>query len=233
MSELRLSTIKIGNKTSLLLIFDLDGTLIDSSEDLAISVNAMLRHFGRGELDRETIQSYVGNGAPVLVRRAFGAEAPEQEVAEGLKFFLKFYRAHALEHTRLYPGVREAVNDLAAKHSLAVLTNKPERISKDIVAFLQLSAQFPRVFGGDRFPAKKPDPVGILALMEETSTQPEDTMMIGDTDIDIQTARNAGVRSCGVAWGFRPESFAQVPPDLLVQTPEELVERVGAGAYSL
>jgi phosphoglycolate phosphatase len=217
----------------LLLIFDLDGTLIDSSEDLAISVNAMLRHFGRGELDRETIQSYVGNGAPALVRRAFGPDVTEAVLADGLAFFLKFYRSHALEHTRLYPGIREAVEELSLKHSLAVLTNKPERISADIIAFLGLSRQFPRVVGGDRFPAKKPDPVGIRALMQDTNAKPEETVMIGDTDIDVQTARNAGVRSCGVAWGFRPESFVNVPPDLLVQTPEELARRVIVEAYSI
>lgn len=217
----------------MLLIFDLDGTLIDSSEDLAISVNAMLRHFGRRELDRETIQSYVGNGAPALVRRALGTDATEAILAEGLAFFLKFYRGHALEHTRLYPGIREAVEKLSRTHSLAVLTNKPERISTDIIAFLGLSRQFPRVVGGDRFPSKKPDPVGIKALMQESNAKAEETVMIGDTDIDVQTARNAGVRSCGVAWGFRPESFANVPPDLLVHTPEELAQRIGVGVYSI
>jgi phosphoglycolate phosphatase len=210
----------------LLLIFDLDGTLIYSSEDLAISVNATLRHFGRGELDRETIQSYVGSGAPALVRRAFGSDVTEATLEDGLAFFLSFYRAHALEHTRLYPGIREAVDELAQKHSLAVLTNKPERISTDIIAFLKLTRQFPRVVGGDRFPAKKPDPAGLRALMQDTNTKAEETVMIGDTDIDVQTARNAGVRSCGVTWGFRPESFMNVPPNLLVHTPGELAQRI-------
>jgi phosphoglycolate phosphatase len=221
----------------LLLIFDLDGTLIDSSEDLAISVNATLRHFGRGQLDREVIQSYVGNGAPALVRRAFGPGTSEETVAEGLAYFLKYYRAHALEHTKLYPGVREAVGELAPHHSLAVLTNKPERISVDIIAALGLAEQFPRVYGGDRFASKKPDPIGIQALMQDTGIGKAETMMIGDTDIDIETARKAGVRSCGVSWGFRPESFANTPPDILVERPEELVEHLlageGAGARSL
>lgn len=208
--------------TRLLIIFDLDGTLIDSSEDLAISVNATLRNFGRGELDRDVIQSYVGNGAPALVRRAVGAEAPEELFAEALSFFLKFYRVHALEHTKLYPGIREVVGQLSERHSLAVLTNKPERISADIVAALGLAKHFPRVYGGDRFPNKKPDPVGIQALMRDAGFEPLDTIMVGDTSIDVETARKAGVRSCGVGWGFRPESFETVPPDILIERPEEL-----------
>jgi phosphoglycolate phosphatase len=207
----------------LLLIFDLDGTLIDSSEDLAISVNATLRDAGRAELDGDLIQSYVGNGASVLIRLAFGPDASEAAVADGLAFFLKFYRAHALEHTKLYPGIREVVHELAGQHTLAVLTNKPERISVDIIAALGLADDFARVYGGDRFANKKPDPVGIETLMRDTGIGRSETMMIGDSDVDIQTARKAGVRSCGVGWGFRPESFAGCRPDILIQSPEELL----------
>lgn len=221
----------------MLLIFDLDGTLIDSSEDLALSVNATLRNFGRSELHRDVIQAYVGDGAPALVRRAFGPDAPQETVAEGLAFFLKFYRAHALEHTKLYPGIRDVVEQLSTHHSLAVLTNKPEQISVDIIAALGLADHFPLVYGGDRFANKKPDPIGIQALMAAAGVGQSETIMIGDTSIDVQTARNAGVRSCGVEWGFRPESFASVPPDLLVRRPEELLQHVAScssiGVHSL
>ena len=210
----------------MLLIFDLDGTLIDSAEDLAISMNATLRNAGRQELDAAVIQSYVGDGAQMLVRRAFGPDTPEEIVAAGLAFFLKYYRAHSLEHTRLYPGIRELVEQLATRHLLAVLTNKPERISTDIIAALGLAECFPRIYGGDRFAGKKPNPIGIEALLQDTGMGQADTMMIGDTSIDIETARNAGVRSCGVGWGFRPESFASVPPDILIQRPEELLQHV-------
>lgn len=210
----------------MLLIFDLDGTLIDSSEDLAVSVNAMLRNAGRPELHTDVIQAYVGNGAPALVRRAFGEDASEEAVNDGLVFFMNFYRAHSLEHTRLYPGIREVVERLARQHTLAVLTNKPERISGDIIAGLGLRDCFAHVYGGNRFKNKKPHPAGIQALMSETGIGQPETMMIGDTSIDVETARNAGVRSCGVAWGFRPESFADVPPDLLVQRPEELIHHL-------
>ena len=211
----------------MLLVFDLDGTLIDSSKDLAISMNAMLEHFGRAPLDPTLIYSYIGNGAAVLVRRALGPEVSEKLLNEALHFFLKFYRAHSLEHTQLYPGIRSMIEGLAdAGNSLAILTNKPVRISFDIIGALGLQKHFMRVYGGDSFPAKKPDPIGIVALRDEANASAEQTLMVGDSGVDVQTARNAGVRSCGVAWGFQPEAFAVDPPDLLIHDPRELLEQL-------
>jgi phosphoglycolate phosphatase len=212
----------------LLLIFDLDGTLIDSAQDLAVSMNATRQHFGLAPVDPKLIYSYVGNGASVLVKRAVVSEAGEAVLADALAFFLNFYRAHALEHTKLYPGVRHALETLAeAGHTLSVLTNKPERISSDIIAALGLGPRFVRVYGGDSFASKKPDPVGILTLIREASATPDSTMMIGDSSVDIRTARNAGVRSCGVSWGFQPDSFALETPDLVISNPYELVQVTG------
>lgn len=208
----------------MLIIFDLDGTLIDSAKDLAISMNATREHFGMPAIDPQLIYSYVGNGAAILVRRALGSEASEALLQEALVFFLKYYRAHALEHTQLYPGVREAVEQLSkGGHKLAILTNKPVRISFDIVGALRLQSYFMRVYGGDSFATKKPDPLGITTLMDETASASTDTVMVGDSAVDVQTARNAGVRSCGVAWGFQPEAFELEPPDLLVREPGELL----------
>jgi phosphoglycolate phosphatase len=213
----------------LLLIFDLDGTLIDSSQDLAISMNATREHMGMPPLDPKLIFSYVGNGAPTLVRRALGPGASEETVTEALTFFLKFYRVHALEHTKLYDGVREVISQLADQnHALAVLTNKPVRISADIIAALGLSGEFRKVYGGDSFPLKKPDPIGINTLRNETGAGRLHTLMIGDSGVDVQTARNAGVSSCGVAWGFQPESFDSNRPDFLVRHPSELLEVVSS-----
>jgi phosphoglycolate phosphatase len=212
-----------------LIIFDLDGTLIDSAKDLAVSMNAMREHLGMPALEPALIYSFIGNGAAMLVRRALGADATDKLVEEGLSFFLKYYRAHALEHTQLYPGVRELLDTLAGKHKLAILTNKPVKISFDILAALGLGTYFQQVYGGDSFAGKKPDPVGIRALMTENATAPSDTWMVGDSSVDIQTARNAGVRSCGVAWGFQPGSFETTPPDVLIHSPGELerhLERV-------
>jgi phosphoglycolate phosphatase len=208
----------------LLLIFDLDGTLIDSSVDLAISMNATREHVGMPPLDPALIFSFVGNGAATLVRRALGPSAPEDLVESALAFFLKFYRAHALEHTRLYPGVEEIVETLAAEgHTLAVLTNKPVRISTDIMKALKLSDLFLRIYGGDSFPRKKPDPIGITTLQQEANTEANDTLMVGDSGVDVQTARNAGVRSCGVTWGFQPEALETDAPDYLVHSARELL----------
>jgi phosphoglycolate phosphatase len=211
----------------LLIIFDLDGTLIDSSKDLAISMNATREHFGLAPLDPALIYSYVGNGAGVLVRRAMGSNASDETVREALDFFLKFYRVHALEHTKLYPGVREAIEELfRAGHKQAILTNKPVRISFDIIGALGLQNYFMRVYGGDSFSYKKPDPTGVIQLIGEAGVMPSETLFVGDSGVDVQTARNAGVRSCGVSWGFQPEAFEVYPPDLLIRDPRQLLEQL-------
>jgi len=156
----------------LLIIFDLDGTLIDSSRDLAISTNATRAHFSLPPLDQHTINSYVGNGAAVLVRRAMGNGADEETVASALAYFLQYYRAHSLEHTRLYTGIHEVVNQLSARgHRLAVLTNKPVKISSDILAALDLGQHFFRIYGGDSLPNKKPQPDGILRIVKEAGAR--------------------------------------------------------------
>ena len=218
----------------MLLIFDLDGTLIDSSRDLAISVNATRRHFGLEPLDQQIVNSYVGQGAPVLVRRAMGSQFSEDQLEEALAFFLKYYRAHALEHTRLYGGVKEAVVELSqCGHVMAVLTNKPESISFDIIRALGVDNYFVRVIGGNTLPHKKPHPAGILTLAEQTVTARGEVLMIGDSSVDVETARNAGVRSCGVTWGLQPESLQVVQPDFLVRHPQELCASVREAAQSI
>jgi phosphoglycolate phosphatase len=211
----------------LLIIFDLDGTLIDSSKDLTISTNATRAHFDLPPLDEKVVSSYVGNGAPVLVRRAMGHEATEETVASALAFFLNYYRAHALEHTKLYAGVRGMIEDLARDgHRLGVLTNKPRKISFDILAALRIERLFLQVYGGDTLANKKPDPAGILLMAKETAVPISETLMVGDSKVDVQTARNAGARSCGVTWGFQPETFDEFPPDFVVKRPMDLINTV-------
>jgi phosphoglycolate phosphatase len=208
-----------------LLIFDLDGTLIDSRLDLAHAVNAMRAHMGMPPLENERVYSYVGNGAPVLVRRALGEGAGEEEAQRGLEFFLRYYREHALDNTTLYPGVREAITRLgAAGKRLAVLTNKPVKVSRAIIEGLGVGGCFFQIYGGNSFDVKKPDPAGVDALMREAGVDRSRTLMIGDSSVDIQTARNAGVRSCGVTYGFQPESLADPKPDLLVDNMQDLAK---------
>lgn len=206
-----------------LLIFDLDGTLIDSRLDLAHAANATRAHMGLGPLEHERVYSYVGNGAPVLIRRVLGPDATEAQVEEALEFFLEYYREHKLDYTVLYPGVRAALDRLhAAGLTLTVLTNKPVGISRAIVEGLGIGGHFRQVYGGNSFDFKKPHPIGVETLMAECGAARERTMMVGDSSVDIQTARNAGVQSCGVTYGFLPESLQEVPPDLLVDRLEEL-----------
>ena len=209
-----------------LLIFDLDGTLIDSRLDLAHAVNNTRAQAGRGPLPHEQIFSFVGNGAPVLIQRAMGPEATEEEVERALEFFLDYYRHHALDYTVLYPGVRESLDRLhAAGAKLAVLTNKPVRISRRIMEGLGVAPLFFQIYGGNSFEHKKPHRIGIDTLRSEAGTAAEHTWMVGDSYVDVQTARNAGVASCGVSWGFQPETFREFPPDVLVDRLEEFADR--------
>jgi phosphoglycolate phosphatase len=210
-----------------LLIFDLDGTLIDSKLDLANSVNAARAHLGLGPLDLPAISASVGYGAPVLMRKVLGAEATEAQVAQALAFFLQYYRSHALDSTKFYPGVKESLErlHLAGKH-LAILSNKPEAISRAIVHGLRVSEFFFRVYGGDSLAAKKPDPAGIEHIMSEARVGRAATIMVGDTAVDVETAHKAGVRACGVRFGFAPETFDRLPPDFLVDRMEELADWV-------
>jgi phosphoglycolate phosphatase len=216
-----------------LLIFDLDGTLIDSKLDLAHSVNAARAHMGLGPLDLALISKYVGHGAPVLMRRAMGPEISDVQVAEALEFFLEHYRQHAFDRTRPYPGVKESLERLhAADKRLAVLTNKPVELSRKIMEGLTLAPLFFQVYGGNSFAAKKPDPAGVRQLMTEAGIGRDRTMMVGDTSVDVETARNAGVPVCGVKYGFQPASFENAPPDLLVDRMEQLADWVLEGCFT-
>src|SRR4051812_5486114 len=151
-----------------LLIFDLDGTLADTRVDLANAVNATRRHVGMDPLTNERVYTYVGNGAPVLIRRALGEQATEAEVQEALEYFLEYYGAHDLDNTTLYPGVREALDRFRdAGKRMAVLTNKPVRMSRVIVEGLGVGGHFFRIYGGNSFEFKKPNPIGVETLIAE------------------------------------------------------------------
>jgi phosphoglycolate phosphatase len=206
-----------------LVIFDLDGTLVDSVDDLCNAVNAARGYMGLPPLPHDVVASYVGNGAPVLIRRAMGPDATEQQIEDALAFFLSYYREHMLDHTRPYPGVVETLETLHSRGlKMAVLTNKPQRFSRDMCAGLGLSQYFFQIYGGNSFEQKKPDPIGICTLIEEAGARPQETWMVGDSATDVLTARNAGVRSVGVTYGISPESLREAPPDFLIDSITEL-----------
>jgi phosphoglycolate phosphatase len=210
-----------------LLIFDLDGTLVDSKLDLVHSVNAARGLMKLPPISEELVSSYVGNGAPVLMRRALGPEASEADVQRALEYFMGYYREHMLDNTRLYPGVKEALDRLRnAGSNMAVLTNKPVRISRELVNRIGLEGHFFQVYGGNSFEQKKPDPIGVEALLRESGIARERAVMVGDSGVDIRTARNAKIRACGVTYGFQPEGFVEDPPDIVVDDMNELVNYV-------
>ena len=223
-----------------LLIFDLDGTLVDSRIDLANSVNAMLRHYGKPELPNDLIASYIGNGAPMLVRRSLGDPDDESFVQEALLYFMAYYREHKLDTTYVYDGIKDVLELLrngqnggaAAKMKMAVLSNKPVGPSKAIVEALGLGGYFFQIYGGNSFHTKKPDPAGVEALLAESGAHAEETVIIGDSDVDIITARNAGAYSIGVTYGLAPHTLEDAPPDVLVDHPTELADVLGPHAQS-
>ena len=216
-----------------LLVFDLDGTMIDSAQDLCNSVNEALIHVGLKRLRNQLIASYVGNGAPMLMRRALAAsrnipveQVNQDEFATAYEFFLTYYREHKLDFTYAYAGVLDALKALHELHDtadgmtrvMAVLTNKPVRPARGICEGLGMASYFLHIYGGDSFPRKKPDPLGLQSLMKETGARPEETVMIGDSKVDVETARNAGVWSIGCVFGFGPQNLMETPPDIVVDT---------------
>ena len=219
-----------------LLVFDLDGTLIDSQIDLANSINAMLAHLGKPELPHAVLLGYIGDGATMLVRRALGDPEgdvhDEEYVNTALEFFLAYYRVHKLDFTYVYAGVAEtlaAIREAWPGIAMAVLTNKPVNPSREICAHFGLDRYFFQIYGGNSFHTKKPDPSGLLALMDEASAldtaaakiTAADTVMIGDSEVDILTARNCGARSIGCSYGLSPQSLAAAAPDAIIDTPLE------------
>lgn len=219
-----------------LLVFDLDGTLIDSAQDLCNSVNAALAQSGRGPLADPVIAGFVGNGAPLLVRRslAMAGGVPPEEIDESLlndayACFIQHYREHKLDFTYAYEGVLESLAALKALHdtpgnlprTMAVLTNKPVRPARGICEGLGMADYFLHIYGGDSFPLKKPDPLGLRTLMTEAAATPEETVMIGDSKVDVITARNAGAWSIGCAFGFGQDTLSETRPDILVDRPAD------------
>jgi phosphoglycolate phosphatase len=215
-----------------LLVFDLDGTLIDSRKDLCDAVNAMLAALGRVGLPESVIASYIGDGAGMLVRRALGDPTDEGAVERALGLFLDFYRVHKLDHTYVYDGVFGSLDALRGRvASMAVLTNKPVKPSLEICAALGLASYFFAIYGGNSFATKKPDPEGLRQLMREAGVGPEETLMVGDSEVDILTARAVGAWSLGCRYGLSPHTIDAMRDeglvDVIVDTPAEWAQALG------
>jgi phosphoglycolate phosphatase len=212
-----------------LIVFDLDGTLIDSRKDLANSINAMLTEFKRQPLPEEIISEYIGDGAGMLVRRALGDPADEPLIESALSSFLNHYREHKLDFTYVYDGVFAALDALKAGRQMAVLTNKPVFPAKAICDALGLSPYFFRIYGGNSFATKKPDPEGLTTLIREAGVQPEETVMVGDSDVDILTARRAKTWAIGCRYGLSSHTVESIPSDYLADSPTDWISALALG----
>jgi phosphoglycolate phosphatase len=210
-----------------LIAFDLDGTLIDSSRDLIVAVNAARGRMGLKALDDPTVLSYIGQGARELMRQALGDGATEEQVEAGLRYFREYYAEHLLDFTRPYPGVVPALDRLQGR-TLAVLTNKPLRFTLPIVEGLGLAPRFARIYGEDSFPRKKPDPMGMQALLAEFRVETHEALLVGDSEIDMGTARNAGTWACGVSYGLGSHRLHLCPPDLMISDMRQLPGELGS-----
>jgi phosphoglycolate phosphatase len=216
------------------LVFDLDGTLIDSRRDITTAVNRMRADLGLPPLSLDQVVTMVGEGAKVLVRRAL-ADWTEELTPDRLKpileRYLAYYREVCLDTTRPYPGIEAMLDELAAAYRMALLSNKGEALSVEILKGLDLGHRFQEVLGGDSLPTRKPNPAGIRALADRFDVPVEHLMLIGDTRIDAETAKNAGCAFALVEWGFpRPPGLDGLEADVRASTPEELARvLVGLG----
>lgn len=220
-----------------LLVFDLDGTLIDSERDLANAVNATLGFLGRGQLPPSAIADFVGDGAALLLRRAMEATGTfeDAQLTQALPFFFDFYRAHNLDFTCCYPGVIAALEGIREANPvlpMAILTNKPHRPSRAICSGLGLTKFFFANYGGDSFPTRKPEPEGMHTLMLEASkllgrtVTPARTVLVGDSHVDVETARNAGTKVIGCLYGLAPEKLRAAAPDMVIDHPSTWIEAI-------
>jgi phosphoglycolate phosphatase len=211
-----------------LVVFDLDGTLVDSHHDLADATNALLSELGAAPLSDDAVTRMVGEGAAVLVKRALAAAGRDPELPGALDRFLAHYEERLLATTRPYPGMIEAIQALRPSHRLAVLTNKPGHATRRVLEGLDLLDWFDDVIGGDSEYGRKPDPSGLLVLIARAGTTPASTLMVGDSPVDLATARRAGTAIClaRYGFGFRFEDDGFRGDERFADSPAEIVEVV-------
>jgi phosphoglycolate phosphatase len=213
-----------GKTPTKLVIFDLDGTLVDSARDIALSVNELRVELGRASLPLATIESYIGNGVRALLSRAFDESSDEGLDVLHAKY-LPIYRRRLLDNTRPYPFVEEVLDELKKRGlDLVVLTNKPRRESRMLLEGLGLSTYFGAIEGGDSFSHRKPNPVGAVELLARFETIPAEALFVGDSAIDLETARCAGIPCCLVRYGIGDTS--DLTPETWIDDFRQLLRRV-------
>ena len=220
-----------------LIVFDLDGTLVDSAPDLIDTLNVIIGREGLAPVPLEQGRKFVGRGGKVMLRRgleAGGLKVSDARLDEMFASFLAYYDDHLTVKTRFYPGVEAALDRLAAGgHGLAICTNKIEEPSKKLIAELGATARFRAICGQDTFPVSKPNGAALRLTIERAGGDPVRAIMVGDTDTDIQTARSAGLPVIAVDFGYAPEPVASLHPDTIISHFDELGAAVAAMARKL
>ena len=205
-------------------VFDLDGTLVDSRRDLANAANALVLELGGRPLEEAAVAAMVGEGAAVLVKRVLAAANLDAGNDPALQRFLELYEARLVEHTVSYRGIVEALDALAARMPLALLSNKPQRATDEVMRLLGLSRYFVDVLGGDTPVGRKPDPTGLLSLCARANVTPGETVLVGDSTIDLETARRAGTGIVLVGYGFGPLPPVLAPHERMIDSPAGIVD---------
>jgi phosphoglycolate phosphatase len=213
-----------------LVVFDLDGTLVDSAHDIAAAVNAALAALepGTAPLPLDRVMGFVGDGARVLIERVLQHRGSPLRADTVLPVYLEAYRERLLDTTRLYPGIADALDALSATgQTLAVLTNKPGDLSRTLLNALGVGARFARIWGAGDVAARKPDPAGLRALLAELGATAAETWLVGDSATDVGAGRAAGVRVAGVCWGFDTAALRAAAPDRMLEQPRHFAELHG------
>lgn len=204
-----------------LYLFDFDGTLLDSRHDIADGINHALRQFGRETLDDNLITSFIGRGVKNLIADSLGKENPE-DIALLRRYFLDYYGQNYLKKSRLYDGVEDLLASLSDKE-IALVTNKPEGLSREILKKLGIDHYFQYIVGGDTYEKPKPHPIVLEDILKRTKSQSDRRIFIGDSGVDIQTAQSVQMQVCAVSYGYRPiEELSALNPDFLVHSVSAL-----------
>lgn len=206
-----------------LIIFDLDGTLIDSKQDIACAVNLTLQKMDVRPLPDEVIYGYVGNGVRPLIEEMLKKRGKAVEIQTAIKYFQELYTTHLLDTTVMFDGIQEVLQNFHNRKKMAVASNKPYRYVKKILEGLNMTRFFLSVKGGDSVKIKKPAPDMLNVIMDETCTSKENSVFVGDSGVDIRTGKNAGVRTIGATYGFRSVGeIMEDNPDAFINSPYEI-----------